>query len=417
MKKIFITLALILVSCTTFAQVYNFEYSNNKTDGYHICFTHDDNCIYFTSDFSIQGYGFSLRAVDAKTSLDLIFQLTELNKIFEDTYNIWGVVPDESKVLAGDRPIQIELSNGDILRSNTQNGIMGIAYVFISSGSITVNNKKQNDNGYYVMSLLRTYDIVNIVVDGASIKAPVIHTADTFDAMCKTLIAKAGDKGQYGKRLIGGNNVTTKTQGTQTKPSTSNSQKNSNNTSTNKTPTTIPNNNIFNESTIPSINILNYIKYPFGIKELNARHNTKNAFNSAMNKYHPKIKRHKYDGFDGYYYGDYKNPLYLTYRGKKMTVAGASFDKLNHKNVLCLRQFWYSFDFDKSTYTSKDIYKFVNAIIQDLYDEGIFLYNKEGALTKKITQFEELKLLLDDYNISLKVKEDEVWIGVTYNPF
>lgn len=193
MKKIFITLAMILVSCTIYAQVYNYEY-NNETKGVHLCTTKDDNCLYVNENLRPFLYSFTLRAVDAKTSLDLLFDLSELTILFVDK-------PEDLRKAESNCPIQIELSNGDLLRSNTQNSVFASRLVRISSGSITVNNKKMNDNGYYVMSLLRTYDIVNILVDGASVKAPEVHTADTFDAMCKTLMSKAGDKWQYGKRL------------------------------------------------------------------------------------------------------------------------------------------------------------------------------------------------------------------------
>lgn len=401
MKKIFITLALIFVSYTAYAQVYNFEY--DSTDDVHLCTTKDDFCSYLSENFLLLPctYNFTLRAVDAKTSLDLLFHLSELIVLLAES--------EISEVMTNNLLIQIKLSNGDMLRSNTQNSILGRKLVFISSGSLTVNNKILNDNGYYVMSLLRTYDIVDFTVNGASVKAPEIHTADTFDAMCKTLISKIGDKGQYGKRLTGGNQTTT--QQTPSKPTTSTS-------STNKEQTTKQNNNLFNETTIPSINIVNYIKYPFGIKELNAKHNTKSAFISAMKKYHPKIKKSKSEGYDGYFYGDYKNPLYLTYKGKVMDAAGATFDRLkinNNTSYLC--QFWYLFNFDKSTYTSNDIYNFANAIIQDLNNEGIFLYNKEGTQTKKITQFEVLELILDNCDISLTVEKDHVHICVTYKYF
>ena len=224
MKKIIITLALILVSCTTYAQVYNYEYSNN-TKGVYLCTTNDDNCLYISS-FLPFSYNFTLRAVDAKTSLDLLFDLSEL------LMNI------ESKIAESDCFIQIELSNGDMLRSNTQNGILEARLVYISSGSITVNNKKLNDNGYYVMSLLRTYDIVDFKVNGFSVTAPQIHTADTFNAMCKTLKSKAGDKWQYGKRLTSGKAPAKKSQTTTTTPVPSINKTRQTNTSKPSTTTT-----------------------------------------------------------------------------------------------------------------------------------------------------------------------------------
>lgn len=220
---------MILVSYTIYAQVYNYEY-NNETKGVHLCTTKDDNCLYVNENLRPFLYSFTLRAVDAKTSLDLLFDLSELIILFVDK-------PEDLRKAESNCPIQIELSNGDLLRSNTQNSVFASRLVLISSGSITVNNKKMNDNGYYVMSLLRTYDIVNILVDGASVKAPEVHTADTFDAMCKTLMSKAGEKWQYGKRLANGKASLQKSQTTTTTPAPSINKTRQANTSTTTTTT------------------------------------------------------------------------------------------------------------------------------------------------------------------------------------
>lgn len=80
------------------------------------------------------------------------------------------------------------------------------------------------------MSLLRTYDIIAITIEGITIKTPGLRSADTFDAMCKTLVSKTGDQGQYGKRLTNNNNNASNAQKPQTpttsKPSTNRTQQN-----------------------------------------------------------------------------------------------------------------------------------------------------------------------------------------------
>ena len=243
MKKLFLILAMILVSFTTNAQVYNYEYS--YSGDCHFCQTKDDNCLYtrYSDDLFDFGhhyiFAFTLRASNAKPYLDIIFDIPELIVKFEEIGKELGeniVINNKSMKLTGDLPIKIQLSNGDILRS-TDNGILYGRCVYLGTDVITVNNKKYNDNGYYVMSLIRTYDVVEIVVDGVSIKAP-IHTADTFDAMCKTLMSKAGDKWQYGKRLTSGKAPAKKSQTTTTTPAPSINKTRQTNTSKPSTTTT-----------------------------------------------------------------------------------------------------------------------------------------------------------------------------------
>lgn len=129
MKKLFLTLAVILVSFTTNAQVYNYEYS--YSGDCHFCQTKDDNCLYtrYSDDLFDFGhhyiFAFTLRASNAKPYLDIIFDIPELIVKFEEIGKELGeniVINNKSMKLTGDLPIKIQLSNGDILRS-TDNGI------------------------------------------------------------------------------------------------------------------------------------------------------------------------------------------------------------------------------------------------------------------------------------------------------
>lgn len=54
----------------------------------------------------------------------------------------------------------------------------------------------------FAMSLLRLYNITKVSFDGKAINTPKMRSAETFNAMCKTLIAKTGDQEQFGKEKI-----------------------------------------------------------------------------------------------------------------------------------------------------------------------------------------------------------------------
>ena len=50
----------------------------------------------------------------------------------------------------------------------------------------------------YVMKQLRKFNITKISINGKIVSTPNFRSAATIDAMCKTLISKTGDQGQYG---------------------------------------------------------------------------------------------------------------------------------------------------------------------------------------------------------------------------
>lgn len=91
-----------------------------------------------------------------------------------------------------------------------------------SNGSLYVNktphftsNKRSlantRENVAYVMSRLRKVNIVKISVGGKEIATPNFRSAATIDAMCKKLITKTGDQGQYGSAPTGKSSTTKKT--------------------------------------------------------------------------------------------------------------------------------------------------------------------------------------------------------------
>lgn len=95
--------------------------------------------------------------------------------------------------------MKIYLSNGEIL--TTTQAKSGSNSFWTNMGAQTIVSSKTNtttNNGGYVMQQLRKYNITKIVLDGKEYATPNFRSAATIDAMCKTLISKTGDQGQYG---------------------------------------------------------------------------------------------------------------------------------------------------------------------------------------------------------------------------
>lgn len=204
MKKLLLTLTLIIMALTANAQAYQY---NCELGG-------DDN---------VKLYTCTTEKIDNVSNLPLYLGLSCNYKITcilsLETFSFRKQYHKEKKNYS----IQIKLSNGDVLSSF--NCGCNMAYLWYENmRSFKVNNISKDKYGAYSMSLLRTYDIVSITIDDITINTPGLRSAATFDAMCKTLISKTGDQGQYGKRLTGGNQTTnqrTTTQRTPSKPATS----------------------------------------------------------------------------------------------------------------------------------------------------------------------------------------------------
>ena len=195
MKKLLAITALILIALTASAQAYVYEHEI-KENGWHECFTNDNNMY---RDNTGELYHFFLDA--QKDSYCVVGFVTRTIQFESKNKGIKLSKKEE------DFPIQFKLSNGYILKSDTLNSKHWDMIFRISSGGMTINNRILDDKSYQdAMSLLRTYDIVAITVEGITINTPGLRSADTFDAMCKTLISKTGDQGQYGKRLTNNNN-------------------------------------------------------------------------------------------------------------------------------------------------------------------------------------------------------------------
>lgn len=102
---------------------------------------------------------------------------------------------------------QIYLSNGEVFTTKSLERAGEVWWFAGDCSSFTSNRKKLSDvlsRCSYFMSQLRKYDIQKISVgDGTpdhlmTLMTPGFRSAATTDAMCKALIAKTGDQGQYG---------------------------------------------------------------------------------------------------------------------------------------------------------------------------------------------------------------------------
>ena len=331
---LFITIIFQLVALTANAQAYEYDYSED--DGFLSCVTTDsysisnDEGIIMLSLETMKGMTCSIGI--ATTYQELMYLDTEKDMDFS---------------------IQIKLSNGDILRSMDRNCTFDFIWWYVGSAYMSINNIIRENCEFHVMSLLRTYDIVSFTIEDITVKTPGLHSADTFDAMCKTLASKTGDQGQYGKRLSGGNN----------KNNTNKNNKNTNNNS----PKPAPKIEKFN-STNPVINIAQFVRYPFGLAALDKEGVSEQEFFNEMRNNLPKMKETPSPIISHYYDYGKENDIPLAYKGKDINLAAAYFDETNGNP---LRQYIYTFTFDKKIYEKDDIIQFFNQILSDLNSNGV----------------------------------------------
>ena len=128
---------------------------------------------------------------------------------------IWGLFPKDKDTgielfFLDEKGITIkfQLSNGEVFETNNPERT-GKLYWFGANSISFKSNKtlKQNtfEAGSYFIGQLRKYNITKIsILDKANHRVELatngFRSAITIDAMCKTLMAKTGDQGQYGSR-------------------------------------------------------------------------------------------------------------------------------------------------------------------------------------------------------------------------
>ena len=99
--------------------------------------------------------------------------------------------------------IRLYLKNGEVLTNNLALYDKDHYGCYLFTSNQFISNKKDNfaneyERGKYVMSRLRLYDIIKISINGEITETPNFWSSATIDAMCKDLMAKTGDQGQYG---------------------------------------------------------------------------------------------------------------------------------------------------------------------------------------------------------------------------
>ncbi len=157
-----------------------------------------------------QAYKYECKQIDEN------FYICQLNESYKDelillklgckyntttVFGFWGVPFLKYGGLEKGSVLKLFLSNGEILTGKRQNDtsnslsfILGAQEFYSSKVSITDNDKRAN----YIMRQLRKYNIIKFSVNGKITSTPNFRSAATIDAMCKTLISKTGDQGQYG---------------------------------------------------------------------------------------------------------------------------------------------------------------------------------------------------------------------------
>ena len=128
---------------------------------------------------------------EIKKTCILSFCAFDFSDYSDETPSFLGTLVKENE----DYTLKLYLSNGEILTSETRgNGI----WLTCGTHSLKSNKGKNDENGSYVMKQLRKYNITKISVNGHEFTTPNFRSAATIDAMCKKLITKTGDQGQYG---------------------------------------------------------------------------------------------------------------------------------------------------------------------------------------------------------------------------
>ncbi len=177
---------LLSLSMKCFSQAYSFKCEQNTSGAWYCSSTEDLNnpFIYLSGE----------KNKTLVFHLDILVQIKDSPNKFEQNKKY---------------DTKIYLSNGEVLSLSAEYWISRILF----STHVIKSNKKQIDEtnyGSYVTSQLRKFNITKIVFGGLIINTPNFRSAATIDAMCKTLITKTGDQGQYGSSGSVGNSTTTK---------------------------------------------------------------------------------------------------------------------------------------------------------------------------------------------------------------
>lgn len=110
--------------------------------------------------------------------------------------------------------LKLYLSNGEILTGKYKSDGNSIWFRIATNNFVSnkVNITNDSKRMAYVMKQLRKYNIIKISIDEMIMSTPKFRSAATIDDMCKTLISKTGDQGQYGNTNSSSSNTPSKSQ-------------------------------------------------------------------------------------------------------------------------------------------------------------------------------------------------------------
>ena len=131
------------------------------------------------------------------------------------------------------------------------------------------------------------------------------------------------------------------------------------------------------------IDIVLFAQSPFGLASLDRSRVSEQEFFDEMRNAFPKMTETASEYIEHYFDYGKANKIPLSYRGKDMNLAAAYFD-IAMGNPL--RQYIYTFTFEKKNYLKTEVIQFTNQILSDLYNGGITMEQNGNV----ITRFEDL---------------------------
>lgn len=155
----------------------------------------------------------------------------------------------------------------------------------------------------------------------------------------------------------------------------------------------------------PGISIVQFVQSPFGLATLGQGRVTEQEFFDEMKYSFPQMKETASQYIDHFYDYGKKGKIPLTYNGKDMNLAAAYFDEANGNP---LRQYIYTFTFEKKLYSKTEVIQFADHILSDLNDGGITM-KQYGNLTTSLEDFGEAKGKINNSDIIVSASEESTF--------
>ncbi|MBQ6032081.1 MAG: hypothetical protein IJL29_03550 [Prevotella sp.] len=370
---------LVVASNTLFAQAQAYEYNCEKrSDGSWYC--QMKNLVQYSDDIGVSVF------IDCKKdhTAEIVLQAIDLNEP--------NLIIGKGKT----GTVKLYLSNGEVLTSSEARG--PFPYLFYIGAQSFTSNKvtvdKSND-GKYAMKQLRRYNIIKISVQGIEFSTPKFRSAATIDAMCKTLISKTGDQGQYGSSLSGVSTSSTRPS-TTTRPNTATRP----NAPTAKPSTTVRNNNtaratasLINVPALPKqMTEMQMIMHPFGVLTDNLKDYTQEQVMRDLRKlFGEKITLIK----DGHItiFKEWCDGYNMSYKGVVPYKSSCTF----FKDDGGLKSYSYDMYYSREKYTKEQSIQIAKNFVKKLQENNIpmvedekYYYQAEGKYRgRKIRIYED----------------------------